>query len=91
MGDDIATHLFHPYSSTTENAGSILPDELGGELCYVQTANGKIVSIHYEMTDNTEVTNIKRSIASAFQANYNSNEEDVEEVDAGSVHTSHYR
>ena len=49
------------------------------------------MAIHHEMTDNFEAVNIKRSIASVFQANYNTTKQDVEEVDAGSVHTSHYR
>ena len=65
-------------------------DELDGELCYVQTSNGKIVSIHHALSDSYEGINIKRSIASTFQANFDGNQ-DVEETDAGSIHTSHYR
>ena len=74
-----------------DDAANFLADEINGELCYVQTSDGKIVSIHYGVTDNYEGVNIKRSIASAFQANFDSNKEDVEEADAGSIHTSHYR
>lgn len=95
---NIFLKILLPYSSTmnytTRNQNestNFLADELNGELCYVQTYDGKIVSIHYGMTDNYEGINIKRSIASAFQANFDSNKEDVEETDAGSVHTSHYR
>ena len=88
-------YLFlHLCSSTVENKSipdNFLVDELAGELCYVQTVDGKIVAIHHEMTDSFEGVNIKRSIASIFQANYNTITKDVEEVDAGSVHTSHYR
>ena len=73
------------------DAAKFLADEINGELCYVQTSDGKIVSIHYGVTDNYEGVNIKRSIASAFQANFDSNKEDVEEADAGSTHISHYR
>jgi len=68
-----------------------IDDELDGELCYVQTSDGKIVSIHHGITDNYEGINIKKSIASTFQANFNIKKEDVEEADAGSIHTSHYR
>lgn len=78
------------YKSQNESAG-FLADEINGEFCYVQTSNGKIVSTHYEMTDNYEGINIKRSIASTFQANFNGSKEDVEETDTGSLHTSHYK
>jgi len=64
---------------------------LRGEFCYVQTSVGKIVSVHYETTENPEAINIKKGIASTFQANFNSDKSDVEETDAGSVHNSHYR
>jgi len=65
-------------------------DEITGEFCYVQTSDGMIVSVHYGNTENDEVINIKRSIAGAFQANFESNKGEVKEADASSVHTSHY-
>ena len=65
-------------------------DQLKGEFCYIQTRNGRIVSIYYSPTDSEEVINIKRGIAGAFQANFYS-QEMVEEVDPGSTHISHYR
>jgi len=74
----------------TNQTVDFIANELDGELCYVQTSDGKIVSIHHGITDNYEGTNIKKSIASTFQANFNS-KNDVEEADAGSIHTSHYR
>ena len=90
--------MHHCFSSTTdystENNSALtnfLTDELDGEFCYVQTSDGKIVSIHHALTDNYQGINIKRSIASTFQANFDSNKEDVEETDASSIHTSHYR
>ena len=76
------------YSNSTP--ADFIADELDGELCYVQTSDGKIVSIHYALTDNFEGINIKRSIASTFQANFDDSQEEVEETDAGSIHTSHY-
>ena len=65
-------------------------DKLKGEFCYVQAQNGRIVSIHYSPNQNDEAVNIKRGIASAFQANFD-NKEEVEELDPGSSHVSHYR
>ena len=68
----------------------ILNKRLKGEFCYVQTSNGKIVSIHYSPTESEEGINIKRGITGAFQANFD-NQEEVEESDPGSTHLSHYR
>ena len=65
-------------------------DKLKGEFCYVQTRNGRIVSIHYSPTDDEEAINVKRGIAGAFQANFDKQEE-VEELDPSSSHFSHYR
>ena len=65
-------------------------DKLKGEFCYVQTRNGKIVSIHYSPTEDEESINVKRGITGAFQANFD-NQEVVEEIDPGSSHISHYR
>ena len=75
---------------TSDDLQQLLVDELQGEFCYVQSSDGKIVSVHYGTTENHEAINIKRSIASTFQANFKSEEGDVEESDAGSIHTSHY-
>ena len=89
---------YFPYSSTfnytsddQQNITDILADELKGELCYVQTSDGKILAIHHEKTDKHDGVNIKRSIVSTFQANFNSSKQDVQETDQGSIHTSHYR
>ena len=78
-------------SDDQQNIAQFLADELKGELCYIQTSDGKIVTVHYGITDNYEGINIKQSIASTFQANFDSNQQDVEEIDPSSVHTSHYR
>ena len=77
--------------SNAVNHTSEMADALQGEFCYVQTSDGKIVSVHYGTTENDEAINIKRSIASTFQANFDRDKSDVEEADPGSVHTSHYR
>ena len=65
-------------------------DKLKGEFCYVQTQNGKIVSIHHSPTKNEEGINVKKGITGVFQANFE-NQEEVEELDPGSSHISHYR
>jgi len=65
-------------------------DKLKGEFCYVQTRNGKIVSIHYIPNEDEEGINVKIGITGAFQANFD-NQEAVEEIDPGSSHISHYR
>ena len=51
--------MHHCFSSTTdystENNSALtnfLTDELDGEFCYIQTSDGKIVSIHHALTDN---------------------------------------
>jgi len=75
---------------TSDDQQQLLADALKGEFCYIQRSDGKIVSVHYATTDNSDVINIKRSIASTFQAKFDNNTGDVEEVDAGSIHTSHY-
>jgi len=75
---------------TSDGQQQVMEDEIKGEFCYVQTSDGMIVSVHYGNTENEEAINIKRSIASAFQGNFESNKGDVEEADASSVHTSHY-
>lgn len=71
--------------------GFLADEMLIGEFCYVQTSDGKIVSVHYGTTENPEAINIKKGVASTFQGNFDSDKLDVEETDAGSVHNSHYR
>ena len=56
----------------------------------MQAQNGKIVSIHYSPTESEEGINIKRGVTGAFQGSFDSQEE-VEELDPGSAHISHYR
>ena len=73
-----------------ERMAEFIEDRLKGEFCYLQTSDGKIVSIHYSPTDNDEGINIKRGIASAFQANF-AGKTETEESDPGSLHVSHYR
>ena len=56
----------------------------------METQKGSIVSIHYSLSEKEDAVNVKRGIAGAFQANFD-NQEEVEELDPGSSHISHYR
>ena len=75
---------------TSDDQQQFMADALQGEFCYVQTSDGKIVSVHYGTTENDDGINLKRSIASSFQANFEGHNLDIEEADASSLHTSHY-
>lgn len=73
-----------------DTIAAFLEDELKGEFCYIQTHNGKIVSVHFSPTENQQGLNIKKGIATAFQANFD-NAKETEESDPGSTHVSHYK
>ena len=63
---------------------------LSGVFCFVQTSDGKVVSVLHPPTDDDEVTNFKKGIAAAFQTNFRGTADEVE-VDTQSRHHSHYR
>ena len=58
--------------------------------CFMQADDGKVVAVQYPSGENTEVVNIKKGIASAFQTNFKGTTEEEEE-DTMSQHTSSYR
>ena len=78
-----------------------------GHFCFIQTENGRVVEVHNEEGSHPEGLNLKKTIAAAFQANFNrkeiseqnpeanfQNQEDYivyEEQDPQSRHTAHYR
>ena len=80
----------HYTTNGEDEMATALKEKLKGKFCYVQTRDGRIVSIHYSPTESEDGVNVKRGIAGAFQANFDKNEE-VEESDPGSTHISHYR
>ena len=86
----ISNTLSDSMNYTSDDQEQFITDKLQGEFCYVQTSDGKIVSVHYGTTENEEAINIKKSIASTFQANFDGHNVDIEEADAGSLHISHY-
>ena len=57
---------------------------------FLQNGNGEIVAVNYPEDETSEIVNIKKNIASTFQANY-AETDTQEEVDSQSSHTSHYR
>ena len=61
-----------------------------GQFCFIQVENGRVVEISYENDSHPEGVNLKKSIAAAFQANFQ-NQEEEEEEDPQSVHVAHYR
>ena len=63
---------------------------LAGQFCFVQVENGHVVEVFYEEDSNPEGVNLKKSIAAAFQANFQ-NQEEEEEEDPQSSHMAHYR
>ena len=85
---DTANNTANGQSNDTIRA--FLEDQLKGEFCYVQTSDGKIVSVHFSPSENQQSLNIKKGIAAIFQANFN-NTKDIAESDPGSSHISHYK
>ena len=65
-------------------------DYLSGVFCFVQTSDGKVVSVFHPRTEDAKVTNFKKGIASAFQTNFKGTGEEIE-TDPQSRHHSHYR
>ena len=63
---------------------------LSGPFCFVQTSDGKIVSVHYGPDEKPAIVNLKKAVAAAFQANFKYTEQEVEE-DTLTTHVSQYR
>lgn len=56
----------------------------------MQSYNGKIPVVYHPDSEPDHVVSLKKSIAAAFQANFEGTEEE-EETDPQSRHKSHYR
>ena len=63
---------------------------LSGWFCFVQSENGKVVAVYHASGENPVTLNFKKTIAAAFQANFQGTEEE-EEQDPQSMHMSHYQ
>jgi hypothetical protein len=64
-------------------------EQLGNWFCFVQSSDGKIPAVYHPESEPDHVISIKKSIAAAFQANFEGTDE-VEEIDPQSRHKSHY-
>ena len=62
---------------------------LAGWFCFVQTEDGKVVTVQHSPRETEKTVDFKRAIAAAFQANFKGTSEAMES-DPQSTHMSHY-
>lgn len=60
------------------------------DFCFVQAEDGRIVDVMYPIGENIQVVNIKKSIASAFQANFK-HDRARDEADVSGIHRANYK
>ena len=77
-------------SQLSPQAGNFNDLLFAKHFCFVQTADGKIADVIYPQGENIQVANIKKSIASAFQANFRKDSA-REEMDVSGAHRASYR
>ena len=63
---------------------------LSGPFCFVQTEDGKVVSVYHNLDEIAQIVNFKKGIAAAFQANFKNTHVEMEE-DTQSKHYAQYR
>ena len=76
-------------SQLSPQAGSLNDLLFAKDFCFVQTADGKIADVMYPNGESIQVANVKKSLASAFQANFKK-ENAREEADVSGVHRASY-
>ena len=76
-------------SSPCRTIQQSIAEQLGNWFCFVQSRNGKIPAVYHQQSEPDHVVGLKKSIAAAFQANFEGTDEE-EEVDPQSRHKSHY-
>ena len=79
-----------PIIHFSQKQQAMINELYSGQFCFVQAENGRIVEISYEEDSHPEGVNLKKTVAAAFQANLQ-NQEEEEEEDPQSVHVAHYR
>ena len=63
---------------------------MDGWFCFAQSStSGKVLGVFHDTKEKEGIVNFKKSIASAFQANYEGTTV-TNETDSQSKHTSHY-
>ena len=60
----------------------MLAELFDGQFCFAQTENGRIVEVYNEEGSNPEGLNLKKTIAAAFQANFNPEEDEEQDTQA---------
>lgn len=77
-------------SSEAEEAGKYYSEKMQGMFHFVQTEDGSIPATFYSREEDEETINTKKSIVSAFQANFLGTKV-KEEADPQSMHMAEYR
>ena len=62
----------------------------GKRFCFVQADDGRVVNVSYPNSERMEIANVKKGIASAFQANFKK-ELNRFEGDAGGLYLARYK
>ncbi|KAL5489314.1 hypothetical protein EMCRGX_G018392 [Ephydatia muelleri] len=62
---------------------------LSRPFCFVQTEDGKVVSVYHNLDEMAQIVNFKKGIAAAFQANFKNTHVEMEE-DTQSKHYAQY-
>ena len=76
-------------SSNAEDAENYYNEMMQGWFHFVQTEDGSIPATYYSREEDAEIVNTKKSIVSAFQANFLGTNE-KEEADPQSLHKAEY-
>ena len=82
-------YLIHQFLFVHSVIRSSLNDQLGNWFCFIQTTSGKIPTVYHSPSEPDHAISLKKSIAAAFQANFEGTDEE-DETDPQSIHTSHY-
>ena len=78
--------LLYFYSHVSGDADKLL----SGPFCFVQTEDGKVVSVFHNLDEMAQIVNFKKGIAAAFQAIFKNTHVEMEE-DTQSKHYAQYR
>ena len=98
--EEVVEELQGLIATTVEDAGNGQSRVIPGQssvtqqlfdkgFCFIRTADGKIADVSYLVDENVQVVNIKKSIVSAFQANFG-NDLSREESDVTGLHRATY-
>ena len=90
-------HLISNSGTTTEEESSGdtlrrvgIEGLFGKRFCFVQAVDGRVVNVSYPNSEMMEIANVKKGIASAFQANFKK-ELNRFEGDAGGLYMARYK